>query len=161
MLEKYSSLALWMRMDRITWKQELICLWSKVLGRWFERIWTESYSAKGEEKLQIWTSIYRQNFLIQEHRQLFIHTLSELVGYNDILSLNTCLRNDFTFNEFTFCDHQNIGISINIKNVFTHYLYQQSPSFWWLQNLNSLTQKLVFINKYFSEFIFTSTTNIT
>lgn len=59
-------------------------------------------------------------------RHLFIHTLSELVGYNDILSLNTYLRNDFTFNDFIFCDRQNIGISKNIYNVFTHYLYQHN-----------------------------------
>ena len=62
-------------------------------------------------------------------RHLFIHTLSELAGYNDILSLNTYIRNDFTFNDFIFCDRQNIEISKNINNVFTHYLYQQSPHF--------------------------------
>jgi hypothetical protein len=85
-------------------------------------------------------------------RHLFIHTLSESVGYNDILSLNTYLCNDFTFNDFRFCDRQNIGISRNINNVFTHYLYQQSPPFWWLQNLNSLSQKLLYM-QVFSEFI--------
>jgi tRNA A37 threonylcarbamoyltransferase TsaD len=44
------------------------------------------------------------------------------------LSLNICLRNDFTFNDLRFCDRQNIGISRNINNVSMHYLYQQNTT---------------------------------
>ena len=74
---------------------------------------------------------------------LFIHTLSDYVGLVYINSLKTCFRINFSFNVSTFCDRQNIEISRNINNVFMHYLCQQSPPFWWLQNLNSLNEKYI------------------
>ena len=54
---------------------------------------------------------------------MFIHTLSDFVGEIIIVLLYTCLRNNVTFNEFVFCDLQNVEISKNINDVFMHYLY--------------------------------------
>ena len=42
---------------------------------------------------------------------MFIHTLSDLVGEMVIILLNTCLRNNITFNDFVFCDLQNVEMS--------------------------------------------------
>ena len=42
---------------------------------------------------------------------MFIHTLSDFVGEMIIVLLNTCLRNNITFNDFVFCDLQNVEIS--------------------------------------------------
>ena len=42
---------------------------------------------------------------------MFIHTLSDFVEEMIIVLLNTCLRNNVTFNDFVFCDLENLEIS--------------------------------------------------
>ena len=73
-----------------------------------------------------------------------MHTLSDIRCRGKYLLPNTCLRLNLDLIWFEFCDYQNIGLLRDINNIFKHYLYQQSPPFWWLQNLNSLNQKLIF-----------------